>query len=144
MILKLGEAGAITLLVSPQVIKEAEGALKRKASESIPLLAILLDRSGVTMADAAPRPSASALFAASIVQVNASSAPSWRLIRVVSEEAMIAPSMLATSIRSTDSCSQSASKASLASNASSCSRKRATAFALLSRFFSSAAITGSA
>ena len=64
MILKLGEAGAITLLVSPQVIKEAEGALKRKAPESIPLLAILLDRSGVTMADAAPRPSASALFAA--------------------------------------------------------------------------------
>lgn len=36
MILKLGEAGAVTLRVSPQVIKEAEGALKRKPRRPSP------------------------------------------------------------------------------------------------------------
>lgn len=61
MILKLGEAGAVTLLVSPQVIKEADGALKRKAPEALPLLAILLDRSGVAVVDAAPHKTVSAL-----------------------------------------------------------------------------------
>jgi predicted nucleic acid-binding protein len=61
MILKLGEAGAVALLVSPQVIKEAEGALKRKAPETLPLLAILLDRGGVTVEGAAPHKSAAAL-----------------------------------------------------------------------------------
>ena len=61
MILKLGEAGAVALLVSPQVIKEAEGALKRKAPEALPLLAILLDRGGVTVEGAAPHKSAAAL-----------------------------------------------------------------------------------
>lgn len=34
MILKLGEAGAIRLLVSPQVLAEAESALRRKAPET--------------------------------------------------------------------------------------------------------------
>ena len=61
MILKLGEAGAVALLVSPQVIKEAEGALKRKAPEALPFLAILLDRGGVTVANAASHKSAAAL-----------------------------------------------------------------------------------
>ena len=62
VILKLGEAGAVTLLLSPQVIKEAEGALKRKAPEALPLLAILLDRSGATVAGTAPHKLAAALF----------------------------------------------------------------------------------
>ena len=61
VILKLGEAGAVTLLVSPQVIKEAEGALRRKAPDALPLLAILLDRSGVTVAGTAPHKSAATL-----------------------------------------------------------------------------------
>jgi predicted nucleic acid-binding protein len=47
MILKLGEAGAIQLLVSPQVLDEIEGALRRKAPDMLGLLALLLDRSCV-------------------------------------------------------------------------------------------------
>ncbi|HEY3231292.1 MAG TPA: PIN domain-containing protein [Roseiflexaceae bacterium] len=47
MILKLGEAGAVRLLLSPQVLTEIEGALRRKAPESLGLLALLLDRAGV-------------------------------------------------------------------------------------------------
>ena len=47
MILKLGEAGAIRLLVSSQVLEEMEGALRRKAPALLGLLAVLLDRSGV-------------------------------------------------------------------------------------------------
>ncbi|MFB0546830.1 MAG: putative toxin-antitoxin system toxin component, PIN family [Anaerolineae bacterium] len=47
MILKLGEAGAIRLLVSPQVLDEIESALRRKAPDMLGLLALLLDRSGV-------------------------------------------------------------------------------------------------
>ncbi|MFB0536919.1 MAG: hypothetical protein ACETWR_18295 [Anaerolineae bacterium] len=47
MILKLGEAGAIRLLVSPQVLGEIEGALRRKAPDLLGLLTLLLDRSGV-------------------------------------------------------------------------------------------------
>jgi predicted nucleic acid-binding protein len=61
MILKLGEAGVVTLLASPQVINEAEGALKRKAPEALPLLAILLDLGGVTIAGSAPQKAAAAL-----------------------------------------------------------------------------------
>ncbi len=45
MILHLGEVGAIQIVVSPQVLKEADGALKRKAPTLLPLLAILIDRS---------------------------------------------------------------------------------------------------
>ena len=52
MILKLGEAGAIRLLVSPQVLEEIEGALRRKAPELLSLLALLLDRSGVEVTPA--------------------------------------------------------------------------------------------
>ena len=47
MILKLGEAGAIRLLVSPQVLDEIEGALRRKAPDMLGLLALLLDRSRI-------------------------------------------------------------------------------------------------
>jgi predicted nucleic acid-binding protein len=47
MILRLGEAGAIQLLVSSQVLEEIEGALRRKAPNLLGLLALLLDRSGI-------------------------------------------------------------------------------------------------
>ena len=47
MILKLGEAGAIRLLVSSQVLSEIEGTLRRKAPDLLGMLALLLDRSGV-------------------------------------------------------------------------------------------------
>jgi len=47
MILKLGEAGAIQLLVGPQVLDEIESALRRKAPDVLGLLALLLDRSRV-------------------------------------------------------------------------------------------------
>jgi len=57
MILKLGEAGAIRLLVSPQVLAEAESALRRKAPETLGLLALLLDRSRAEVVSA-PTPEA--------------------------------------------------------------------------------------
>jgi predicted nucleic acid-binding protein len=47
MILKLGEAGAIQLLVSSQVLREIESTLRRKAPDLLGLLALLLDRSSV-------------------------------------------------------------------------------------------------
>src|SRR5262245_49642440 len=50
MTLKLGEARAVRVLVSPQVLVEAEGVLRRKAPEALGLLALLLDRSGVETA----------------------------------------------------------------------------------------------
>jgi predicted nucleic acid-binding protein len=50
MILKLGEAGAIRLLVSPWVLDEIEGALRRKAPDMLGHLTLLLDRSGVEVA----------------------------------------------------------------------------------------------
>jgi len=53
LILKLGEAGAIDLLVSPQVLDEAEGALRRKAPHALGLLALLLDRSGAEVSASA-------------------------------------------------------------------------------------------
>ena len=46
MILKLGEAHAVRILVSPHVLQEAENVLRRKAPDLIGLLALLLDRSG--------------------------------------------------------------------------------------------------
>jgi predicted nucleic acid-binding protein len=45
MILKLGEAGAIRLLVSSQVLEEIESALRRKAPNMLGLLTLLIDRS---------------------------------------------------------------------------------------------------
>jgi len=47
MILKLGEAGAVRLLVSSQVLDEVEGALRRKAPEALGAFALLLDRSNI-------------------------------------------------------------------------------------------------
>lgn len=45
MILRLGEAETIRLLVSPQVLAEAETVVRRKIPEHIGLLALLLDSS---------------------------------------------------------------------------------------------------
>jgi predicted nucleic acid-binding protein len=47
VILRVGEVGAIRLLVSSQVLDEIDGALRHKAPETPGLLALLLDRSGV-------------------------------------------------------------------------------------------------
>ena len=53
MILKLGEAGAISLLVSIQVLQESERALRRKAPDSLASLALLLDRTSMSVVPAA-------------------------------------------------------------------------------------------
>ena len=55
MIWRLGEAEAIRLLVSSQVLDEIEGALRRKALDMLGLLALLLDRSRV---EVVPSPAA--------------------------------------------------------------------------------------
>jgi len=47
LVLRLAEVGAIRLLVSSQVLDEIERALRRKAPETLGLLALLLDRSGI-------------------------------------------------------------------------------------------------
>ncbi len=47
MILKLGEAGAIQLLTSSQVLSEVENALRDKAPGLLGLLTLLLEKSGV-------------------------------------------------------------------------------------------------
>jgi predicted nucleic acid-binding protein len=52
MLFKLGEVEAVQLLVSPQVLTEAEGVVRRKAPESLGLLAMLLDRSKIEVAQA--------------------------------------------------------------------------------------------
>lgn len=44
LILKLGEAGLIQILVGSQVLSEISDVLKRKAPQSLPNLAFLLDR----------------------------------------------------------------------------------------------------
>jgi putative PIN family toxin of toxin-antitoxin system len=44
MILKLGESGIITLLVSQQVLTEIEGVVRRKAPEELGRLTLLLER----------------------------------------------------------------------------------------------------
>lgn len=54
MILKLGEAEAVRLLVSPQVLAEAEAVVRRKIPERIGLLALLLDSSKAEVLPAAP------------------------------------------------------------------------------------------
>ena len=53
MILKLGESGVVHISVSAQVLKEVEGALRRKAPEAIPLLAVLLDAARVVVGSSA-------------------------------------------------------------------------------------------
>ena len=47
MILKLGEAGAIQLLISSQVLSEVENALRNKAPGLLGFLTVLLEKSGV-------------------------------------------------------------------------------------------------
>jgi len=44
LFLKLGEAGAVQLLVSPQVLAEIETVLRKKAPELLGYLALILDR----------------------------------------------------------------------------------------------------
>jgi len=47
LILKLGEAGAVSLWVGPWILKEAEGVLDRRSPGSKTYFAVLLDRSRV-------------------------------------------------------------------------------------------------
>jgi predicted nucleic acid-binding protein len=47
LILKLGEAGAVSLWVGPWVLREADAVLQSKSERSRPLLALLLDRGQV-------------------------------------------------------------------------------------------------
>lgn len=54
MLLKLGEAGAVQLLVSSQVMEELEYVIRRKAPRLLATLALLLDRSQVSVAPSAP------------------------------------------------------------------------------------------
>jgi putative PIN family toxin of toxin-antitoxin system len=64
LVLVLGEAGLVTPLLSPQVLAEAEGALRRKASQALPMLAILLERAAVEVAEKAPRSAVSRVASA--------------------------------------------------------------------------------
>ncbi len=54
MILKLGEAGAIQLLVSSQVLTELDNVLRRKAPKILGVLTLLLDQSGVKIVATPP------------------------------------------------------------------------------------------
>jgi predicted nucleic acid-binding protein len=47
LILKMGEAGAVSLWVGPTFLREAEAVLKRKSPASRPHMALLLDRAQV-------------------------------------------------------------------------------------------------
>ena len=49
MLLRLGEAGAISLVTSRLAIQELEGALRNKAPQSLGALALLLDRTDITV-----------------------------------------------------------------------------------------------
>jgi len=53
MILRLGEAGAVQLLISPQVLEEIERVVRMKAPEILGLLTLLLDRSNVRVVSSA-------------------------------------------------------------------------------------------
>ncbi len=52
-ILKLGEVGALVLLVNSQVLAEIEAAFSRKAPELLTTLAFLLEQSGIQIVDSA-------------------------------------------------------------------------------------------
>lgn len=54
MLLSLGEAGALQLVVSAQVLQEMEDVLRRKTARHLPTLAVLLDRSQALVVPAAP------------------------------------------------------------------------------------------
>jgi len=53
LILKLGEAEAVSLWVGPWVLREAEGVLNRKSPKSKSYFALLLDRSKVQVGEEA-------------------------------------------------------------------------------------------
>ncbi len=53
MLLKLGEAQAINLFVSSQVLTEIERVLRRKLPQNLRTLALLLDRSRISLLSAA-------------------------------------------------------------------------------------------
>lgn len=53
LILKLGEAGAVSLWVGPWVLREADAVLKRKSERSRGRLALLLDKAGVRVGEEA-------------------------------------------------------------------------------------------
>ena len=55
MLLRLGEIEMVQLLLSPQVLQEIEEVIRRKAPQSLPALAILLDRSRAEVVTAAPQ-----------------------------------------------------------------------------------------
>ena len=50
---RLGEAGAIQLLVGPTVLQEAESVLRRKAPATLPKLAIFMELGGVAVVEKA-------------------------------------------------------------------------------------------
>ena len=54
MLLKLGEAGGVKLFVSSQVLTEIEGVLRRKSPQSLGTLALLLDRSQISISSIVP------------------------------------------------------------------------------------------
>jgi len=54
LLLRLGEAEVVHLLVSAQVLREIEDVFRWKAKEYLPVLAILLNQSRVTVVSAAP------------------------------------------------------------------------------------------
>jgi predicted nucleic acid-binding protein len=54
MLLKLGETGAIRLLVSSHVLDEIERVLRRKAPDTLGQLAMILDRASVEVAPPPP------------------------------------------------------------------------------------------
>jgi predicted nucleic acid-binding protein len=55
MLLKLGEAGAVELLVSSQVLEEMEDVMRRKTGQLLANLALLLDRCQVSVFPSAPQ-----------------------------------------------------------------------------------------
>jgi len=61
MLLRLGEAGAISLVTSRLAIQELEAALRNKAPQSLGALALLLDRSDIVVVG---EPKAASRFAA--------------------------------------------------------------------------------
>ncbi|MEA3341003.1 MAG: PIN domain-containing protein [Chloroflexota bacterium] len=64
LILKLGEAGGISLWIGPWVLQEMEGVIERKSPKSKVYLALLLERSRVQIGE---EPEESALHQASSV-----------------------------------------------------------------------------
>ena len=57
-VFRLGEAGVLQLIAGPNVLRECEGVVRRKAPETLPLLAFLLECGSVAIA---PDPSSKCL-----------------------------------------------------------------------------------